>query len=238
MERRVSKPWFYVLSVLVAALVAGVAVAGDDEKVEVEKKIVIKRMHGMGHGGGFLGVGLAPLTSELRAHFGVPEDLGVMVSKVEADSPAARAGIEVGDIITRVGGDDVGSASALAHNVRRREEGETVDLEVWRDGRVEMLSATLAARQGFPGHHRMIIHCDGEEDCAHLGDFDCGNSEDIGGAEECRVRVVCDGGDCECTANGEEIDCGSLPHHEMYRMHHGHGEHGQHFEMHHGGDGE
>ena len=168
MQRSVSKPWFYLLSALAAVLVTGIAVAGD-EPVEVEKKIVVKKMHGMGghgmhgmhgmEGGAFLGVGLSPLTPELRAHFGVPEDLGVMVSKVEADSPAARAGVEVGDIIARVGGDDIGSASALAMNIRHREDGENVDLEVWRDGQVETLQATLAAREGMgmAGHHKMIV---------------------------------------------------------------------------------
>ena len=223
MQSRVSKPWFHFLAALIAVLVAGIAVAGDDEAVKVEKKIVIKGVHGMEHGGGaFLGVGLSPLTPELRTHFGVPEDLGVMVSKVEADSPAALAGIEVGDIIARVGGDDVGSASALARNIRHREEGDTVDLEIWRDGQVQTLSATLAAREGMDfggvGHHQVILTCAGEEDCEHLADFDCG------GADDCMVKVMCDGGDCDCTANGEEIDCTSLPVHEM------HGDHGQHGE--------
>ena len=232
MQRTVSKPWFYLLSALVAVLVAGIAVAGD-EPVEVEKKIVVKTMHGMHgmhgmqHGGAFLGVGLSPLTPELRTHFGVPEDLGVMVSKVEADSPAARAGIEVGDIIARVGGDDIGSASALARNIGHREEGENVDLEVWRDGKVETVQATLAAREGLgmAGHHKMIVRCEDGQDCGHLGDFDCG------GAEDCRVEVMCDGGDCQCTANGEDIDCAEV--HPMHQMHQGHG--GPHMEHHHGG---
>ncbi len=231
MQRSVSKPWFYLLSALVAVLVAGIAVAGD-EPIKVEKKIVVKGMHGMhgmhgmAHSGTFLGVGLSPLTPELRTHFGVPEDLGVMVSKVEDDSPAAGAGIKVGDIIARVGGDDVGSAASLARNIRHREEGETVDLEIWRDGQVETVQATLAAREGhgFAGHRRVIVTCDDdEEDCGHLGDFDCG------GAEDCRVEVMCDGGDCQCTANGEEIDCPAV-----HQMHQGHG--GHHIELHHGGE--
>ena len=41
---------------------------------------------------GYLGVGLTELTPELRTHFGVPEESGVMVSKVEPGSPAEKAG--------------------------------------------------------------------------------------------------------------------------------------------------
>ena len=37
----------------------------------------------------------------------------------------------------------------------------------------------------------MILTCAGEEDCEHLADFDCG------GADDCMVKVMCDGGDCD-----------------------------------------
>src|SRR5688500_12390489 len=44
---------------------------------------------------GYLGVGLTEMTPELRAHFGVPEEAGVMVSSVEDGSPADKAGLKV-----------------------------------------------------------------------------------------------------------------------------------------------
>lgn len=97
-------------------------------------------------GGAYLGVELVNLNEPLRAHFGVPEGSGVLVSNVADDSPAARAGVQVGDIVTRFNGKDVKSSRRLSSMVRRAEDGDPADLEIWRDGKVETLSATLDER--------------------------------------------------------------------------------------------
>lgn len=96
---------------------------------------------------GFLGVQLTDLTSDLRAHFGAGEDRGVLVARVIPDSPAARAGLRVGDVLTHVDGQAVGSSSELTTRIAQRKEGELVALEVIRNGRVETLSATLEVRK-------------------------------------------------------------------------------------------
>ncbi len=166
--------------------------------------------------GGFLGVQLTELTPELRVHFGVDEDEGVMVAKVVDDSAAFRAGLNAGDIITSVEGESVGSSMDLTHAIRSREEGETVSLEIWRDGSFSTITATLD-EQEMPhmAHKAMFIDCDsGEDDCdfdfdftamtGHDIDFDCPDGED------CEVKIECDGGDCDCTVNGESIDCPEL----------------------------
>lgn len=189
--------------------------------------------------GTFLGVQLTELTDELRTHFGAREGQGVMVSKVVDGGPAAIAGVQVGDVITAVDGETVGGAGSLGRLIRDRDEGETVALEVYRDGRIETLSPTLAKREapmmkmrrihgghggpgemaGLHGMHKVMVKCDGEdgeEDCevtvgggdgdvVALGDFDCD------GAEECRVEVQCGDDGCECTANGDAVDCDDLP---------------------------
>ena len=97
-------------------------------------------------GGAYLGVELVNLNEPLRAHFGVPAGSGVLVSNVVDDSPAARAGIQVGDIITRVDGEDVTSSRKLTTMVRKAEAGDPADLELWRDGKVETVSTTLDER--------------------------------------------------------------------------------------------
>ena len=58
-----------------------------------------------------LGVMVSGLTPELRKHFGAPADRGLMVARVEPDSPAAKAGIAVGDVILEVGGSPIEEAS-------------------------------------------------------------------------------------------------------------------------------
>lgn len=96
--------------------------------------------------GGYLGVQLTDLTRELRRHFGVSEDTGVMISAVSEDGPAARAGVRVGDIVTGLDGEAVKSSGDLARLVRAGEEGKVVELEVYRDRRRQVLEVTLAQR--------------------------------------------------------------------------------------------
>jgi membrane-associated protease RseP (regulator of RpoE activity) len=96
---------------------------------------------------GFLGVSLTDLTPELQRHFGVDDEIGVLVSRVEPDSPAQEAGVRVGDVITLLDGRQMRSAGDVARSVRDKEAGEAVDLEVWRDGRPLTLTATAAVRE-------------------------------------------------------------------------------------------
>lgn len=98
-------------------------------------------------GRGYLGVQLLALTDELRVHFGVPEGAGVMVSRVVPDSPAADAGIRVGDILTSIDGEEVTSAMALSSAIRHKEKGDVVDLDVWRNGRLDTYTAEIAERE-------------------------------------------------------------------------------------------
>ena len=104
------------------------------------------RFHGH-WGGGYLGVRSVELTPELRQHFGAPKDAGVMVGTVEPDSPAAKAGIQVGDILTAVDGDGVGSTRDLSRAVRRHKDGETVKVDLLRDRSKKTLSVTVAERK-------------------------------------------------------------------------------------------
>ncbi len=190
------------------------------------------RLHGRHGGGAFLGVQLSELTPELRTHFGVPDDAGVMVGKVVDDSPALRAGLEVGDIVTAVGGEPVASASALSRAIRDNEDGDTVVLEVWRDGQVQKMDATLEERERevamaiapsvhavastADGEARVIevkVDCDDGEDCtvdvANANSFEFAASA-CGDSGECEVNVDCTDGDCACTVNGEAADCSEL----------------------------
>ncbi len=199
-----------VLASLVALLAAGPSIAqADDERVHVERRVLVYGDHGLGHHSrAFLGVQLTELSTELRIHFGVPEDVGVMVAKVIADTPAERSGVRVGDIITRVDGEDVASSRQLAHVIRSRGDGDAVSIEIWREGSIEVLAPTLEARPDRTlGSLHRTIRCGAGETC-DFG-FDCG--------KRCEIEVRCDGGDCECTANGDSIDCAQLPHH---RRHH------------------
>ncbi|MGD2116416.1 MAG: PDZ domain-containing protein, partial [Acidobacteriota bacterium] len=92
-------------------------------------------------------VQLTELTPELRTYFGVPDDRGVLVARVEDDSPAAETGLAVGDVVTEVDGEPMGSTWDVSLAVRRHSDGETLDLEVWRDGRPMDFTATVRERE-------------------------------------------------------------------------------------------
>jgi membrane-associated protease RseP (regulator of RpoE activity) len=96
---------------------------------------------------GYLGVGLTEMTPELRAHFGVPEEAGVMVSSVEDGSPADKAGLKVGDIIAALDGKDVKSSWDVRSQIRDLKEGEQVPITIYRDGKAQNLSAAIALRE-------------------------------------------------------------------------------------------
>lgn len=95
----------------------------------------------------YLGVHLLGLTDELRAFFSAPSGAGVLVSRVEPRSPAAGAGLKVGDVLVAVDGKEVANAWHVARAVRGGKEGQKVRLEVIRKGGSRTLSATLKLKE-------------------------------------------------------------------------------------------
>ncbi len=72
---------------------------------------------------------------------------GGLVTDVQADSPAAKAGIEEGDLIVTMDGEEITGMSELAAAVRARAPGDRVTLTIVRDGKERSLEVTLAARE-------------------------------------------------------------------------------------------
>ena len=97
----------------------------------------------MSLGKGRLGVLLLGITPELRTHYGVPDDRGVLVARVEAGSPAAAAGVQPGDIITEAGGRTIARATDLVGALDAVAKGKTVELRIVRDRKPMSLSAKL-----------------------------------------------------------------------------------------------
>ena len=95
---------------------------------------------------GYLGVELTELTPELRVHFGAPEGAGVMIARVVAGSPADKAGLKVGDIVTALDGKPMTSSWDVRATVRSLAEGAPLALDVQRDGKAEALLATVVQK--------------------------------------------------------------------------------------------
>ncbi len=89
---------------------------------------------------GRIGVQVQPMTPELREHFEAPSDRGVLVNRVEADRPAARAGVRVGDVLITGDGEPIREPFDLVKVVGRVPEGGTLELGVIRRGKERTLS--------------------------------------------------------------------------------------------------
>ncbi len=92
---------------------------------------------------GMLGVNMQPLTSELARSLGLPDARGALVSDVEPDSAAARAGLQAGDVVRRFNDVVINETSELPPMVGALPPGSKVRLGVWRDGRERQIEATL-----------------------------------------------------------------------------------------------
>jgi S1-C subfamily serine protease len=85
------------------------------------------------------------ITPELRKHYGVPDNRGVLVARVETGSPGAAAGLQAGDIITDAGGRAIEQASDLVGAVSGIAKGTSLDLRVVRDRKPLTLTAKLTS---------------------------------------------------------------------------------------------
>jgi serine protease Do len=94
---------------------------------------------------GRLGVRVQDLSDELASYFGVKS--GVLVAGVDADAPAAKAGIKAGDVITAVNGQAITEAGELRREVAKVEDGKTADLSVMRDKKPLTLKVEVTARE-------------------------------------------------------------------------------------------
>lgn len=108
----------------------------------------------------YLGIALEELNPELADKFGARKGEGVLVAQVFPNSPAAKAGFQPGDVITRFGGHRVKDRSDLQSTVERAALDTKHEVEVLRDGKTVTLEVTAKAmpkdfgaveRRGRPG---------------------------------------------------------------------------------------
>jgi serine protease Do len=93
---------------------------------------------------GRIGVVVQDVDAALAASFGLGQPRGALVSSVEKDGPAERAGIQPGDVILRVDDRAIDRTSTLSQYVARRKPGDRATLAVWRDGRERTYDVRIA----------------------------------------------------------------------------------------------
>ena len=95
---------------------------------------------------GYLGVAIQRLSSDIAAGLGLPKDKGEIVASVEANGPAARAGIRQGDVIVKVGSREVDYDNSLSYLIATTPIGTTVPVELIRDGKRMKINAIISQR--------------------------------------------------------------------------------------------
>lgn len=93
-----------------------------------------------------LGIGYQEISGQLAGYFKLAGESGVLVTDVDADGPAGKAGMKAGDVILAFGGREIRDAGDLRRAVRDADEGSALALKVQREGRPLDLNVTLADR--------------------------------------------------------------------------------------------
>lgn len=92
---------------------------------------------------GWIGVQIQPVTSDIADSLGMKKAEGALVAEPQKDGPAAKAGIESGDVITAVNGESVKDARELARTIGGMAPGATVKLNVLHKGQDKVVNLTL-----------------------------------------------------------------------------------------------
>lgn len=102
---------------------------------------------------GYIGITLQPIDEELKDAFNLTSTEGALVSDVLPNSPAAKAGLKQGDVITKINGKVVRSPRFLQSEILLTSPGNTVSLTVNRSGALKNLSVTIGTYSDIHGDH-------------------------------------------------------------------------------------
>jgi serine protease Do len=105
-----------------------------------------------------LGVSVQELNQSLADSFKLPQPEGALVAGIAPGSAAAKAGLKPGDVILSYNGQPIAASGDLPALVGMAKPGDRASLEVWRNGKKESLSATLA------GDTEKVAAASGQED--------------------------------------------------------------------------
>ena len=123
------------------------------------KQVVADLMKNGAVARGWLGVEIQPVTKDIAESLGLKSDKGAIVANAQDESPAKKAGIASGDVITQVDGKDIASSRDLARLIAGYMPGTTVDINVWRDGKAQSIKVELGK---LPGTEKVAAADTGE----------------------------------------------------------------------------
>jgi serine protease Do len=106
-------------------------------------------------GGSWLGARISEVTPDKVKQFKLPAERGVMLGKIVPDSPAAKAGLKDGDVVTEINGQRVEGTEQFRRMVHEIPAGRIAQFTVWRDGRSQTVAVTLGRSE--MGHENNFV---------------------------------------------------------------------------------
>ena len=135
-------------------------------------------MGGMGMSKTYLGVRVQGMTEELRIYFKAPRGRGVLVSRVDEDTPAGKAGLRAGDVIIAVDGKGISDRGDIGAALADKEAGDTVAVKIVRDGSEKTIDVEVANRPTPKARHGSLLVPD-EDKAIWMDEDDEEDLEDI-----------------------------------------------------------
>ena len=99
---------------------------------------------------GWLGVQVQPVTAGIAESLGLKDAAGALVAEAQPDTPAAKAGIQPGDVITAVNGTAIKDSRSLAREISAMGPGSSAKLDILRKGDSKTITVTLATMPNQP----------------------------------------------------------------------------------------
>jgi len=96
----------------------------------------------------WLGVKGDPVTADMARSLGLERPQGILITDIYDGGPAARAGLQVGDVITAIDGAEINDQGGLNYRIGTRAPNDTVSVGVLRDGRAQTLNARVTTLPG------------------------------------------------------------------------------------------
>lgn len=165
-DRKHTARWVWAAIAALAIAGASSAAVAKERTKQGNKEKTMTETPGGESGNGYIGVYLQELTSDVRKGLDIKVEKGVLVSGVEEDSPAEKAGLEDGDVITRFNGKSVSSPDELRAAVRGVAPGKEAQVDVVHGKDTKTLTLTVSER---PERHEMRWESHGgDEDFAPM----------------------------------------------------------------------
>ncbi len=133
------------------------------------KPVIDKLMQGTAIARGYLGVGMTPLTEDVADALGLPKNSGELIQSVSPGEPAAKAGIQVGDVIVAVNGQAVTQDASLSYLVANVKPGTRIPVDIIRAGRKQTVNVVVGTR---PSEDALIAAQGGGEPGDAMGEPD------------------------------------------------------------------